>query len=85
MTKIAMLIAILSLPQSAFAIGAPCGSIVKSKARLACYDRLAIPATGVDADVAAQPAKVVVPDLANPFSAEEARTNARLKGICRGC
>jgi len=35
--------------------------------------------------VAAQPAKVAVPDLANPFSAEEARTNARLKGICRGC
>lgn len=83
MKKIAALIAILSLPQSAFgAMDSQCGSIVKSKARLACYDKLATPAKEPQAQ---QPTKTTFPDSANPFSAEEARTNARLKGICRGC
>jgi hypothetical protein len=57
-----------------------CRSITQSKVRLACYDRLD--------DKSKAPAAAETPafkDLSNPFSAEEARTSARLKGICRGC
>jgi hypothetical protein len=86
MKTISALLAIMLLSQSAFAVTAlECGSVVKSKARLACYDRQASPAKGSELQVLPKSEKPVFPDSANPFSAEEARTNARLKGICRGC
>jgi hypothetical protein len=81
MKTISALVAIMLLSQSAFGVTASeCSSVVKSKARLACYDRLASSSKG--SELLEKP---VFTDLANPFSAEEARTNARLKGICRGC
>jgi hypothetical protein len=86
MKTISALVAIMLLSQSAFAVTASeCSSVVKSKARLACYDRLANPSKGSEFQVVPKLEKPVFTDSANPFSAEEARTNARLKGICRGC
>ncbi|MDB6147082.1 MAG: hypothetical protein JWO45_746 [Spartobacteria bacterium] len=86
MKKISALVAIMLLSQSALAVTvSECSSVVKSKARLACYDRLANPSKGSEFQVVPKPEKPVLTDSANPFSAEEARTNARLKGICRGC
>ena len=57
-----------------------CSPIKKASARLACYDKSA-PAAKTDV----KSAKPEFSDVANPFSAEDARTTARLKGICRGC
>jgi hypothetical protein len=55
---------------------ADCRLVAKSKARLACYDKF---------DAKAPNAPPDKPVLANLYSAEDARTDARLKGICRGC
>ncbi|WP_229159906.1 type VI secretion protein [Bradyrhizobium brasilense] len=67
---------------SALAKGPDCRAIAGTTARLACYD-------------AAYPPKLEKPAIAegdagrppykDPFAAEEARTAAKLKTICRGC
>jgi hypothetical protein len=86
MKTMSALVALMLLSQGAFAVTASeCSSVVKSKARLACYDRLASPSKGSEFLVVPKLEKPFFTDSANPFSAEEARTNARLKGICRGC
>lgn len=79
-----MLLAMLAL--CVFAPGAlaampECRSIESTSARLLCYD-------------AKHPPKIEKPPVAqkdsrpaykDPFVAEDARTNAKLKNICRGC
>jgi hypothetical protein len=80
-----MLIVALALgtfAQSAVAREPDCRAIESTSGRLACYD-------------AAFPPKVKKPDTAednasrgaykDPFLAEEARTAAKLKNICRSC
>jgi hypothetical protein len=57
-----------------------CSPIKKSSARLACYDKAAAPSK-TDSSTA----KPKVVNAADPFSAEDTRTTARLKGICRQC
>ena len=66
----------------ALAAGAECRAVESTSARLACYD-------------AASPPKIEKPkavekdaspsEYKNPFLAEDARTTAKLKNICRGC
>jgi hypothetical protein len=68
--------------QCAFAKEPECRAIEDTAARLMCYDaayprKSAKPATDRD-DVARAAYK-------DPYSAEEARTSAKLKNICRGC
>jgi hypothetical protein len=68
--------------QGAFAKEPECRAIENTAARLSCYDaayprKSAKSATDQD-DLARAAYK-------DPFSAEEARTNAKLKNICRGC
>ena len=68
--------------QDAFAKEPECRAIEDTAARLSCYDaafprKSAKPATDRN-DLARAADK-------DPFSAEEARTNAKLKNICRGC
>src|SRR5882757_734094 len=80
--KIALAILALSIfAQNARAAGADCHAIESTNERLACYD-------------AASPPKIRKPEAVvddarppykDPFLAEEARTNAKLKNICRGC
>jgi hypothetical protein len=80
-----MTLAVLALcgcAQGALAAGPDCRAIEKTSERLACYD-------------AASPAKKDKPVAAgndasraaykDPFVAEDAQLNARLKNICRGC
>lgn len=64
---------------AAFAAEPNCRAIESTGARLSCYD-------------AAYPPKVPKPTgieptspYKDPYLAEEARTTARLKSICRGC
>jgi hypothetical protein len=73
---------LVAFAQSALAGGSDCRAIAGTTARLACYDtayplKLEKPAI-VENDAARPPYQ-------DPFAAEEARTAAKLKNICRGC
>lgn len=79
-TLAAMLL--FAVTQSALAAGPDCRAIKSTKQRLACYDaastqKIEKPTFGA----------VDVPGRAykDPFAAEDARTTAKLKNICRGC
>jgi len=83
------IIAVLTLcafAPGALAAGADCRAVESTSARLACYDAATPPKIEKSKGVE----KVVEKDAArseykDPFLAEDARTTARLKGICRGC
>jgi hypothetical protein len=85
MRFIALTIAIFALSQAAAAETSDCKSIAAADKRLACYDKATTPAKSVERPAAsktpnADPAKYV-----DTISAEDARMNAQLKNICRGC
>jgi hypothetical protein len=82
MKIILAVLALCACAQGALAAGPDCRSIESTSGRLACYDaasppRIAKPAV-VESDASRPPYK-------DPFVAEDARTSARLNGICRGC
>ena len=68
--------------QPALAVESDCRAIESKSERLTCYDAAFPPKTQkpevIGKDASQSPYK-------DPFVAEEARTNAKLKGICRGC
>jgi hypothetical protein len=68
--------------QSAFAKEPDCRAIESTSGRLACYDAAFPPhakqPAAPEGDLSRAPYK-------DPFMAEEARTAAKLKNICRGC
>lgn len=68
--------------QGAIAGEPDCRAIESTSGRLACYDAAFPPKvkqpSAVDNDASRPPYK-------DPFVAEEARTAAKLKNICRGC
>jgi hypothetical protein len=82
MKMIFALLALCAYTQSALATGPDCRAIESTSGRLACYDvafppKMEKPAT-VENDVSRAAYK-------DPFIAEDARTTAKLKNICRGC
>jgi hypothetical protein len=82
MKSIVLSIAICVLSQAAIAQTPDCKSIAARKDRLACYDQAAQPADSTARPAASKPDPSAYVD---PISAEDARMNARLKNICRGC
>jgi hypothetical protein len=96
MKLFAMIAGICLLSQPAVAGMRECKTIPDSGARLACYDKAAaMPAASVGKPV---PAKPLIPTPArtsaektdpakyvDTIGAEDARMNAQLKNICRGC
>jgi hypothetical protein len=83
--KFIVLFLLCLVSESAIAQTSECQSIPKANARLACYDKISPPiAPGKSATFktqsASEPGKSV--DL---LSAENARTDAAMKNICRGC
>jgi type VI secretion system VasI family protein len=82
MRIIALLIAMCALSQAASAQTQECRSILASNERLACYDKAVPPAKTVARPAAAKPDPAKYVDT---ISAEDARMNAQLKNICRGC
>ena len=68
--------------QGAHAKEPACRDIAASSARLACYD-LASPPKPEQRPVTESEASR--PPYSDPFIAEEAKTSAKLKNICRGC
>lgn len=82
MKPVLTVLALCAFAQTALARGPDCRAIESTSGRLACYDaayplKMEKPAA-IESD-ASRPA------YKDPFIAEDARTAARLKNICRGC
>ena len=80
-----MLIVALALGtfvQSAVAKEPDCRAIESTSGRLACYDTAFPPKVKQPTAAENDAARAAYKD---PFTAEEARTAAKLKNICRGC
>ena len=76
------LLALCAFTHSAFAKGPECRTIESTSGRLACYDAASPPKMAKPALVENDATRAGYKD---PFLEEEARTNAKLKNICRGC
>jgi hypothetical protein len=85
MKAVAPLIAMLVLSQATVAQSQDCKSLSGSKERLACYDRGATPAKAVERPAASKTPNADPSKYVDTISAEDARMNAQLKNICRGC
>jgi hypothetical protein len=75
-------LALCAFAPGASAAGADCRALESTSARLACYDAASPPKIEKPKAVEKDAARSEYKD---PFLAEDARTTARLKGICRGC
>jgi len=87
MRLFAVIVALGALSQSALAQSPECRSMPDPATRLACYDRAA-PPTSPSARPLASAARASNPPGAgyvDSISAEDARVNAQMKNICRGC
>jgi hypothetical protein len=89
MKLFAVLVASCTLSQVAIAQTSECKSISDSGARLACYDKaaplLASSTTAKPAGRAAPASKAEVGKYVDSIDAEDARMDAQIKNICRGC
>jgi hypothetical protein len=85
------LVAIGALCQTAIAQTPDCKSITNPAARLACYDKATPPAAASASAPEKPPLRSVPPSkvdgkkYVDSLSSEDARVNAQLKNICRGC
>ena len=86
MKFVALMVALCVLCGPAIAQTSQCQSIPKASDRLACYDRAAPPA-GKSRNAATSAAALPPPELgsSDPLSTENARLDAKIKNICRGC
>jgi type VI secretion system (T6SS) VasI/EvfG family protein len=82
MKKIFAVLAFCTFTQSALAAGPSCRAIESTSARLACYDAAFPPTIAKPAEAKNDVSRAAYKD---PFIAEDARTTAKLKNICRGC
>jgi hypothetical protein len=81
--KIALAVLLLcTFAQGALARGPDCRTIESTSGRLACYDAATPPKIEQPPAVKDEVSRAAYKD---PFIAEEARTTAKLKNICRGC
>ena len=82
--RVIALFLLCTFSETAIAQTSECQSIPKASARLACYDKMSPPTVpGKSATPKTPP-----PDqgkYVDPFGAENARTDAATKNICRGC
>ena len=95
MRLFAMLAAMCLLSSSAVAETPKCKTIPDAGARLACYDTAATPAASAGKSAVAKPATAATAKVpaaktdpakyVDTIGAEDARMNAQLKNICRGC
>jgi hypothetical protein len=82
MKTILAAMAFCAVAQSALAASPACRTIEGTSARLACYDAASPPKIEKPVTVESDATRAEYKD---PFLVEDARTTARLKGICRGC
>ena len=82
MKLILTVLALCALVQTALAKGPDCRVIEGTTGRLACYDAAYPPDMKKPPAVESDGSR---PAYQDPFIAEDARTAAKLKNICRGC
>ena len=82
MNKTLVVLMLCTFAQSAHARETACRDIAASSARLACYDRASPPKAEPRALKESDASRAPYND---PFIAEDAKTTAKLKNICRGC
>ena len=82
MKKIVVVLALCGSAQGALAAGPDCRAIQSAGERLACYDAASVPKKDKPVLLETDASRAAYQD---PFVAEEARTAAKLKNICRGC
>ncbi len=82
MKWILSVLALCAFTQAALAAGPECRAVESMSERLACYDAASPPKPNKPAVAESDTARAEYKD---PFLAEDARTTAKLKTICRGC
>jgi len=82
MKTVAAVLALCACASGALAAGQECRSIESTSARLACYDAASPPKIEKPKALERDASR---PEYKDPFLAEDARTAAKLKNICRGC
>jgi hypothetical protein len=82
MKKTLAVLALCVSAQGALAAGPDCRAIQSAGERLACYDAASLPKKEKPTLLETDASRAAYQD---PFIAEEARTTAKLKNICRGC
>jgi len=82
MKMLIVVLALGSFAQSALAREPDCRRIESTSGRLACYDAAFPPQASKPATPESNVSEAPYKD---PFIAEEARTTAKLRNICRGC
>ena len=82
MKIIVAVLVLCAMAQGALAKEPTCRSIENANGRLACYDAASPPKVAKPAAVESDASR---PPFTDPFVAEDARTTAKLKNICRGC
>jgi hypothetical protein len=82
MRKTFAVLVLCAFAQSAFATGPDCSAVERTSERLACYDAASPPKTKKPVGMESDGSRAAYKD---PFIAEDARTSAKLKNICRGC
>ena len=82
MKKTLAVLALCTVAQGATAKEPVCRDIASSSARLACYDLASPPKPERRAVTESDASR---PPYNDPFVAEDAKTTAKLKNICRGC
>jgi hypothetical protein len=82
MKKTLAVLALCACAQGALAAAPDCRAIEKTSERLACYDAASPAKKEKPAAVGDDASRAAYKD---PFIAEDAQMNAKLKNICRGC
>lgn len=85
MKSVALLVALFAFCEPAIAQTAECQSIPKASDRLACYDRAAPPIGRVKPAAASPTPSAPSGQAVDLLAAENARLDAKIKNICRGC
>lgn len=80
-TSLAVL-ALCAFAPSGLAASPECRAVENTIARLSCYDAAYPPKIEEQVVLEKDPPRAAYKD---PFLAEDAKTNAKLKNICRGC
>jgi hypothetical protein len=82
MKTVVAVLALCAFAPGALAASKECRSVESTSARLACYDAASPPKIEKPKAVEKDATR---PEYKDPFLAEDARTTAKLKNICRGC
>jgi hypothetical protein len=85
MKSLVLLVAICALCAPAIAQTNDCQSISKASDRLVCYDKAAPPISRGKPAAASQTSPQKRDQATDPLAAENARLDAKINNICRGC